>query len=92
VGAVYVGIGWNFLFVGGTTLLTEAYRIEEKAKTQAVNDFMVFGMMTIASLSSGALQHHYGWRAINWSMLVPTTVITVAIVLLFISRRRSLRP
>lgn len=89
IALVMLGIGWNFLFVGGTTLLTEVYQIEEKAKTQAINDFMVFGMMTVASLSSGALQYHYGWRAINWGVLVPTAVITIAVLLLVMSRRRS---
>lgn len=84
-----LGIGWNFLFVGGTTLLTEAYQIEEKAKTQAVNDFMVFGMMTVASLSSGALQYQIGWQAINWGVLVPTTVISFAILFIYLSRQRN---
>src|SRR3546814_20000161 len=48
---VLLGLGWNFMFVGGTTLLTEPYAPAEKAKVQAVNDFTVFGVVAVASLS-----------------------------------------
>jgi MFS family permease len=74
-----LGIGWNFLFVGGTDLLTEAYREEEKAKAQALNDFMVFTTVSIASLSAGALQYHYGWEAVNWGVTPLIAIILVAV-------------
>ncbi|MGH6953029.1 MAG: MFS transporter [Alphaproteobacteria bacterium] len=64
-GLLLLGVGWNFLFVGSTTLLTRAYRPSEKAKVQGVNDFLVFGTITAAALSSGALQHLLGWNAVN---------------------------
>lgn len=60
-----LGISWNFLFIGGTTLLTETYEPEERSKTQAMNDFIIFTTVTISSLTAGTLQHHFGWQVIN---------------------------
>lgn len=77
---VLLGVGWNFLFVGGTTLLTETYQIEEKAKTQALNDFLVFTLVTVSSLSAGALHHALGWRAVNLGVLLPIAIILVALL------------
>ena len=57
------------MFVGATTLLTETYAPAERAKIQALNDFMVFGLVAIASFSSGALLDHFGWRAVNWGVV-----------------------
>lgn len=62
---ILVGIGWNFMFVGGTTLLTETYRPEEKSKVQALNDFCVFSTVAVASLLSGVLQSIHGWQTVN---------------------------
>ncbi len=80
-----LGIGWNFLFVGATTLLTSAYRAVERAKIQAVNEFVVFATVTIAALSSGILLNHFGWRTINLFSFVPIAMIMGAIILLKIS-------
>jgi len=82
-----LGIGWNFLFIGGTTLLTEAYRPEEKAKTQALNDFMIFTTVSLSSLSAGMLQYHYGWQAVNWGVMPLVAVILLAIAALMWRRR-----
>ncbi|MCW8828606.1 MAG: MFS transporter [Gammaproteobacteria bacterium] len=82
-----LGLGWNFLFVGGTDLLTETYREEEKAKAQALNDFMVFTTVSVSSLSAGALQFHYGWQAVNWGVTPLITVILVALLVLMWRRR-----
>jgi hypothetical protein len=82
-----LGIGWNFLFVGGTDLLTEAYREEEKAKSQALNDFMVFTTVSLTSLSAGALQYHYGWEAVNWGVTPLIGVILLATLGLMWRRR-----
>jgi MFS family permease len=84
-----LGLGWNFLFVGGTDLLTEAYREEEKAKAQALNDFMVFTTVAISSLSAGALQYHYGWEAVNWGVTPLIAVILLAVVGLMWRRRAA---
>ena len=83
-----LGVGWNFMFVGGTTLLLETYRAEERAKVQAFNDFTVFTVVAIASFSSGAIQHHFGWEWITASMFVPMAIVLVATTWLrFVNRR-----
>ena len=75
-----LGISWNFLFIGGTTLLTETYRPEERSKTQALNDFVVFTTVTIASLTAGVLQHNYGWKTVNISVVPLIVIIIVSII------------
>ena len=60
-----LGVGWNFLYVGATTLLTGTYRPEEKAKAQGLNELVVFAGVACASLSSGALVQAVGWRQVN---------------------------
>lgn len=87
-----LGVGWNFLFIGSTTLLTEAYAPEEKAKTQALNDFVVFTTVTIAVLTSGSLQHWLGWRAVNLGVLPLTLIPLVAILWLMRARRMVPEP
>ncbi len=64
-----LGVGWNFMFIGATTLLPQTYNEAEKAKTQAVNDFTVFTSMVLASLGAGVLQHHIGWQLVNISVI-----------------------
>jgi len=71
-----LGLGWNFLFVGATTLLTETYSFNEKAKAQALNDFIVFGTVTLTSFSSGAVQHTLGWETVNLGV-IPFLVLIV---------------
>jgi len=75
-----LGLGWNFMFIGGTSLLTSSYNEAEKAKTQAVNDFIVFTSMALASLGAGALQHQLGWMNVN-IMVLPIMLITLLVVL-----------
>ena len=60
-----LGLGWNFMFVGGSTLVTRTYLPAERIKAQASHDFLVFGMVAIASLSSGALLQLLSWRAVG---------------------------
>lgn len=76
---VALGLSWNFLFIGASTLLTETYRKEETAKSQAINDFMVFSVVTVASLSSGYFQNTYGWKYVNYSGLLFVFVIAVSL-------------
>lgn len=66
---ILLGLGWNFGFIGATALLTESYRPAERAKVQALNDFLVFGTVALASFGSGRLLHTAGWDAINAGML-----------------------
>lgn len=82
-----VGVSLNFLFIGGTTLLTAAYRAEERAKSQALNDFIVFTTVTLASLSAGILQNLLGWTAVNLGVM-PLLIIALLSVL-WLSWRRQ---
>ncbi len=83
-----LGVGWNFLFVGGTTLLTTAYRPEERIKTQGAMDFCVFTTMALTSFASGALVTTQGWTWLNLGSLLPLSLIAVALVWLAAVRRR----
>jgi len=74
-----LGIGWNFLFIGATTLLTETYQQEERFKAQATNDFIVFSVVSAGSLSAGVLQHHYGWEFVNYAALPALGVIFISL-------------
>jgi len=58
------GVGWNFMFVAGSTLVTKAYEPAERAKTQAANDFLVYGTAAVTSLSAGQLLHRQGWQIV----------------------------
>ena len=88
VALMLVGVGWNFMYTGGTALLTEAYRPAEKARTQGINDFIVFATMLISSLTSGALVSTAGWEAMNRGVL-PLLGLIGAAVLWFMYLRRS---
>ncbi len=61
---VLLGVGWNFLFLGGTTLLTQSYRSSEGFAVQAINDFLVFGLQAVGSLGAGGLLAVYGWNGV----------------------------
>ena len=74
-----LGVGWNFLFTGATTLLTRTHTPAERAKVQSFNDFLVFGSVTAASFSSGALLHSFGWAAVNVGV-APLIALTIAAV------------
>lgn len=62
---VLLGIGWNFMYVGGTTLLTESHTPAERAKVQGVNEVAIFLTMAVSSASAGALFAHQGWQIMN---------------------------
>jgi predicted MFS family arabinose efflux permease len=66
---VLLGVGWNFAFIGGTTLLTQAYLPAERLRVQAVNEFAVFGLAALATLSAGWLYDRFGWVTLNLSVL-----------------------
>jgi len=84
-----LGMGWSFLFVGATTLLTETYTENEKAKSQALNDFLVFSVIAASSLSAGAIQHHLGWHAVNLVLAPIAAAILGALLWLRSARRRA---
>ncbi len=92
-GLTLLGMGWNFLFVGGTTLLTEAYQPAERARTQAAHDFLVFGAVSIGSLSAGGLLEVGGWQTVNWTVLPLLAVASLAVSWLAVIRSQNrLRP
>ena len=62
---VLLGVGWNFLYIGGTTLLTETYRPEERAKAQGANEYAIFAMMALSSFFSGMIVTNAGWEKVN---------------------------
>lgn len=88
-GLILLGVGWNFLFVGGTTLLTEVYRPSERAKVQAMHDFLMYGAVTIATFASGNLLSNYGWQAVNIAVLPFLTVALMMIIILAVQRKRA---
>ena len=77
---VILGVGWNFLYIGGTTLLTETYRPEERARAQGTNEQAIFIMMAISSLSSGMTVTTAGWERVNLFALPLVALVAIAIV------------
>ena len=65
IGLIFLGIGWNFLFITGTSLLVTIYKPEEKFKAQGFNDLLVFSSMALASLSAGILISLASWKTVN---------------------------
>lgn len=86
---VLLGVGWNFLFIGATTLLTDTYRPEERATAQGVNDFAIFFMMTISSLTSGMIVTTSGWEKVNYAAAPMIAVIAIAIAWLGLRQRAA---
>jgi MFS family permease len=86
-----LGVGWNFMYVGGSALLTECYTPSERAKTQAANDFLIFLTMAISSMSSGLLLNKSGWHAVNWGSL-PFLILATAATLWLVWQRRTHKP
>jgi MFS family permease len=75
-----VGIGWNFMYVGATTLLTETYREEEKALVQAGNDGLVFLGVTVATLAAGPLVDGLGWERVNIVAVLPVVLVMAGVL------------
>ncbi len=84
---VLLGVGWNFLYVGGTTLLTYTYSMAERFRAQAVNEFLVFGTSATASLLAGTVMHYFGW---NTLLLIPMPMLIAICVGLFVVRKEPL--
>ena len=86
-----LGVGWNFMYTGGTTLLIDAYTPAEKAKTQGMNDVIIFTVMSISSFSSGALISAAGWEWMNLGTLPLLAIVASAVLWATLLRRRSAR-
>jgi MFS family permease len=85
---VLLGLGWNFLYIGGTTLLTETYRPEERAKVQGANDFTIFAVMAVSSFTSGMTVTSAGWEKVNLYALPLLGVVALAVAWLALLARR----
>jgi MFS family permease len=84
---ILLGVGWNFSFVGATSLLATAHSVEERAKVQGFNDFLVFGLVSVASFSSGALLNSSGWSAVQIAALPGIVVGLLALAWIGIRSR-----
>ena len=83
-----LGLGWNFLFTGATTLALTAYRPEEKDKAQGALNFCVFAVLAVSSLASGVLVTTQGWTLLNFGSLLPLALTGLALAWLGLGRRR----
>src|SRR3954464_9241859 len=86
---IVLGVGWNFGFVGASTLVLETHRPPERNKVQAFNDFLVFGMMAIGSFSSGQLLANYGWSAVNMVVFPPVLLGLAVLWFASFAKRRA---
>jgi MFS family permease len=82
-----LGVGWNFLFTGSTTLSLQAYRPEEKDRAQAAINFFVFATMALTSFASGALVTTQGWTLLNYGSLAPIALTGMAVLWLAMGRK-----
>ncbi len=84
-----LGLGWNFLYVGGSTLVTEAYRKGERSRTLGLNEVLITGTTAITALSSGALFAEAGWQVLNLVVLPPLALLTITILWFSLRQGRS---
>lgn len=84
---VLLGVGWNFLYVGATTMLTYTYSIAERYRAQGINEFLIFGSSATASLLAGTVMHYFGWFRL---MLIPIPVLLLVCVALVLVRKNTL--
>lgn len=87
VALLCLGVGWNFMFVGGTSLLARAYRPSERAKAQAFSEFTTFGATALASLSAGQTLDRYGWAMVNLAVL-PLLALAMLVTLWWLAGAR----
>ncbi len=89
VALMLLGIGWNFMFVGGTALLTSAHDPHERVRVQATNDFIVFGSVALSILASGAIESNFGWHALNLAVLPPVAIVAALVTWHWLARPRA---
>jgi MFS family permease len=82
-----LGVGWNFLFTGSTTLSLQTYRPEEKDRAQGALNFCVFGTLAVTSLASGVLVTTQGWQLLNLGSLIPVVFTGLAVTWLLLKPR-----
>lgn len=86
---ILLGVGWNFLYIGGTTLLTTTYTPAEKSRAQATNDMTIFAVGLASSFGAGGLLSAFGWQTLNGLMLPWLALAAMAIFWLGVSRRAA---
>ena len=91
VALVLLGMGWNFLFVAGTTLLTTSYAPSERYRAQGLNDFVVFGTQALASLAAGPAVMRLGWPSLNLASVPLLVLMAAAVVRLGVVARAPAR-
>ena len=75
-----LGVGWNFMFIAATQMVSETYTSEEKFKAQACNEFIVFSMVAVSALAAGWLEEIIGWQALNLYSLFPLSIMAIALL------------
>jgi MFS family permease len=86
---IALGIGWNFSYIGATSLLGTTHTRAEQAKVQGLNDFLVLGLVAVGSFGSGALLDAFGWSAVQYAMAPALVLALAGIVWLSLTRRRA---
>ncbi len=89
VALMLLGVGWNFMFIGGTTLLTAAHSTEERVRVQVTNDILVFGTTACTAFASGAIEMTGGWQVLNLSVMPPVVVALALVAWHWATRARS---
>jgi predicted MFS family arabinose efflux permease len=84
-----LGIGWNFGFIGASAMVLECHRPEERARVQSLNDFVVFGTITVGSFLSGGLLSFFGWSTVLVLSFTPLLIALLALIGFFISAHRT---
>jgi MFS family permease len=86
---IALGLGWNFSYIGATSLLGTTHTAAERAKVQGLNDFLVLGLVAVGSFGSGALLDSFGWGAVQYAMVPALLLALAGIVWLGITGRRT---
>lgn len=87
---ILLGIGWNFSFIGATTLVTDCYRPEETSRVQAFNDFLIFGSVALSSFSSGRMLALHGWDGLNLLTFPIIGLVSLALIWLWFADKKQL--
>lgn len=87
IGMILLGLGWNFGYIGATTMLTTTYRASERNKAQGLNDFLIFGTTALTSLAAGKLLAGAGWNAVNYAVF-PMVVLGLAMIAWLVTHQR----
>ena len=88
IALIVQGVGWNFAFIGATTMVTQCHRPEERTKVQSFNDFIIFGSMAVTSFSSGQFLELFGWAMLN-ELVFPLVAIAGALLIWLVIRKRA---